>query len=155
MRKLIIVPQVARVVHRLSGWKQERAMAVIKLRRRAHQKPKPVFDDWTTERAAGIGVVKLVARRIDVAQVSRTGSLDQRIRLELRITVVNFSGEILSRTERVRLELHSEVAVKLIAAALGDNVDHAACGAAKLSIETAGLYLHFLYELEWEVIVVA
>ncbi len=85
----------------------------------------------------------------------RAGSLDKRIRLELRIAVVNFSGERLSRTESVRLELHPEVAVKLIAAALGDNVDHAARGATKLSIESAGLYLHFLDELERQVIVFA
>src|SRR5689334_4272120 len=130
-------------------------MGVIKLRRRADEKPKSVFDDWSTERAARICVVKVVTRRIDVAQVSRTRSLDQRVRLKLRVAVVNFSGEILSRTESVRLELHPEVAVKFVAAALGDNVDHAAGGAAKLSIEAAGLHLHFLHELEREVVVVA
>src|SRR5215510_13213827 len=112
-------------------------MGVIKLRRRAYEKPKSVFDNWSTKRAAGISVVKAVTRGIDVTQASRTGSLDKRIGLDLRVTVVDFSGERLSRTEIARLKLHPEVAVKFIAAALGDNVDHAAGGAAKFSIETA------------------
>ena len=127
-------------------------MRVIKLRRRAYQEPKSVFDNWTTKRRAGVRVVKFVTRGIDVAQNSRTGPLDKRICLELRVTVVNFSGERLSSTETVRLKLQPEIAVKLIAAALGDNVDYAAGCATKLSIETARLNLHFLYELERQVI---
>ena len=130
-------------------------MGVIKLWRRADEKPKSVFDDWSTQRATGISVVELVTWWIDVAQASRAGSLVQRIRLELRVAVVNFSGERLSRTESVRLELHPKVTMKIVAAALGDNVDYAACGSTKLSIETARLNLHFLYELEWQVIVFA
>src|SRR5215217_6063204 len=110
-------------------------MGMIKLRRRAYQKPKSVFDNWTTKRRAGVRVVKAVTRGIDVAQNSRAGSLNERIRLELRVTVVNFSGKRLSRTESVRFKLQPEVAVKLIAAALGDNVDHAARCTTKLSIE--------------------
>ena len=127
-------------------------MGVIKLRRRAYEEPKSVFDNWTTERRAGIRVVKAVTRGIDVAQNSRAGSLDKRIGLELRVAVVDFSGERLSRTEGVRFKLQTEVAVKVIAAALGDNVDHAARCAAKLSVETARLNLYFLYELERQVI---
>ena len=151
-RKLVIVSQVAGLVDRLPRWKQERAIGVIKLRRRAHEKPEPVFNNWSTNRDAGISVVKAVTRWIDVAQHRCAGSLNQRIGLKLRVAVVNFPGERLSCTESVRLELHPKVAVKLIAAALGDNVDHAASRAAKLSIETARLYLHFLYELERQVI---
>src|SRR5215510_5038745 len=127
-------------------------MRVIELRRRADEKPKSVFDNWSTNRAAGIGVVKAVAWRVDVAQASGARSLNKRIGLKLRIAVVDFSRERLSRTEIARLKLHSEVTVKLIAAALGDNVDHAAGSATKLSIETARLNLHFLYELERQVI---
>ena len=123
-------------------------MSVIKLRRRAYEKPEPVFDNRSTNCGTGISVVKAVTWWIDVAQSSCTRSLDKRIRLELWITVVNLSGERLSRTESVRLKLHPEFSVKIIAAALSDNVDHAACGATKLSIETAGLYLHFLHELK-------
>src|SRR5689334_1973325 len=130
-------------------------MGVIKLRRRADEKPESVFDDWSTQRAARVSVVELVTRRVDVGQVGRTGSLDKRVGLKLRITVVDFAGKVLSRAECVRFELHAEVAVKFIAAALGDNVDHAAGGAAKLSIETARLHLHFLHELKRQVIVVA
>ena len=55
----------------------------------------------------------------------------------------------------VGLKLHSEFSVKLIAAALGDDVDYAARCAAKLGIETARLHLHFLYELERQVVGVA
>ena len=127
-------------------------MAVIKLWRRAYEKPEPVFDNWSTNRSARIGVVKVVAWWIDVTQSSGTGSLDKRIGLKLRVTIVNFSGERLSRAETVRFELHPEVSVKIIATAFGDNVDHAACRTTKLRIETAGLYLHFLYELERQVI---
>ena len=123
-------------------------MGVIKLGRRAYEKPEPVFDNGSTKRGAGIRVVKAVTWWIDVAQSSGTGSLNKRIGLILRVAVVNFSSERLARTESVGFELHAELAVKLIATALGDNVDHAAGGATKLSIETAGLYLHFLYELE-------
>src|ERR1044072_4026488 len=130
-------------------------MGMIKLRRRAHETPETVFDNWPTDRATRVSVVEVVAWRIDVAQNRGTGSLDKRIGLKLRVAVVDFPGKILSRAESVRLKLHPKVAVKIIAAALGDDVDHAACCAAKFSIETAGLYLHFLYELERQVIVFA
>ena len=129
-------------------------MRVIKLRRRAGEKPQSIFNDWSTKRDARISVVKVVTRWIDVAQGSRTRSLDKWICLKLRVAVRDLSGERLARTETVRLKLHPEVAVKIIATALGNNVDYAACGAPKLSIKTARLHLHFLYKLEGEIVCV-
>ena len=95
-------------------------MAVIKLRRRAYEKPEPVFNNWSTNRGARIRVVEVVAWRIDVTQSSGAGSLNKRIRLELWVTIVDFSSERLSRTESIRLKLHSEVAVKFITLFLHD-----------------------------------
>jgi hypothetical protein len=45
--------------------------------------------------------------------------------------------------------------MKIVAPALGDHVDYAAGGPAKLSIETTRLHLNFLYKLEGDVVVVA
>src|SRR6185503_9925436 len=123
-------------------------MGVIKLRRCAYEKPESVSDNWSTNRAAGISVVKAVTRGIDVAQRFRAGALDKRVRLKLRVTVRDLSRERLSRAETACFKLHTEVAVKIVATALGNNVDDAARCTAKLSIKTARLYLHFLYELE-------
>src|SRR5215216_3231523 len=127
-------------------------MSVIKLRRRAYEKPESVSDNWSTKRAAGISIVKAVTWWIDVAQGCRAGSLNKRICLKLRVTVRDLSRERLSRTETARFKLHPEVSVKIIATAFGNNVDYAACCTAKLSIKTARFNLHFLYKLERYVI---
>src|SRR3989442_11437408 len=52
------------------------------------------------------------------------------------------------RFERVRLEVTIRRSMKVVAAALGDNVDHSTQCFAILRFKTAGLDLHFLDEVE-------
>ena len=54
--------------------------------------------------------------------------------------------------QRVGLVIREPVAAELVAAGLGDDVDDPAGGAAELGLVAAGLDLHFLDELEVEVL---
>ena len=107
------------------------------------------------DRAARISVKEIVAGGIDVTQDRSARSLNQRIRLVLRITVIDFACKVLSCTEIARLKLHPKLSMKIISAALGHDVDNTTGRSPKLGIKATRLDLHFLHKLERQIVVVA
>ena len=81
--------------------------------------------------------------------------MNQRIRLVLRVTVIDFAREVLSCTEIARLKLHPKLSMKFISAALGDDVDDTTSRSTKLGIKATRLDLHLLNKLERQVVVIA
>src|SRR5262245_42600265 len=100
----------------------------------------------------------LAALRIEGAKEPELVFLDRPAQIEstvkFRTTVRRGAGEwkILGLSdESLRISVEKAVAVKLVAAAFGDDVEDAAGRLAVFRSVRAGLDLHFLNELEWKV----